>query len=105
MILDILTVLFFVLGFFLFLWMIGQRRRDVLYGPYVSRRPRRAVHERRRKDVPAVEARGLAALRALVPIQRSWAKPHCRNEGPHMQVMGACGASPQIGRDADRVID
>jgi hypothetical protein len=48
MILDIFTVLFFVLGFFLILWMIGQRRRDVLYGPYVSRRPRRAVHERSR---------------------------------------------------------
>jgi hypothetical protein len=30
MILDILTVLFFVLGFALILWMIGERRRDVL---------------------------------------------------------------------------
>src|SRR5258706_10476090 len=38
MILDILTVLFFVLGFVLILWMIGERRRDVLYGPYVPTR-------------------------------------------------------------------
>jgi hypothetical protein len=30
MILDILTVLFFVLGFVLVLWMIGERRGDVL---------------------------------------------------------------------------
>ncbi len=53
MILDILTVLFFVLGFFLILWMIRQRRRDVLYGPYVTKRPGRAVHERRRAgDAP-----------------------------------------------------
>jgi hypothetical protein len=48
MIIDILTVLFFVLGFFLILWMIGQRRRDVLYGPYVTKKSRRAVHKRRR---------------------------------------------------------
>jgi len=79
MILDILTVLFFVLGFLLILWMIGQRHRDVLYGPYVikSRRPRRVVLDGRRKDVPANEAGGLAALRALVPLQKSWAKPDC----------------------------
>jgi len=32
MILDILVVLFFVLGFALILWMIGERRRDVLHG-------------------------------------------------------------------------
>lgn len=84
MILDILTVLFFVLGFFLILWMIGQRRRDVLYGPYVTRRPRRAVIERRRKDVPANGARGLAALRALEPIQKSWAKPRLLKwKAPH----------------------
>jgi hypothetical protein len=37
MILDILTVLFFVLGFVLVLEMIGERRRDVLHGPYVTR--------------------------------------------------------------------
>jgi hypothetical protein len=43
MILDILTVLFFVLGFVLILRMIGERRRDVLYGPYVT------------KEVPANE--------------------------------------------------
>jgi hypothetical protein len=37
MILDILTVLFFVLGFVLVLGMIGERRRDVLHGPYVTK--------------------------------------------------------------------
>jgi len=37
MILDILTVLFFVLGFVLVLWMIGERRRDVVHGPYVTK--------------------------------------------------------------------
>jgi hypothetical protein len=37
MILDILTVLFFVLGFALILWMVGKRRRDVLHGPYVTK--------------------------------------------------------------------
>jgi len=30
MIVDILTILFVVLGFVLVLWMIGERRRDVL---------------------------------------------------------------------------
>jgi hypothetical protein len=37
MILDILTVLFFVLGFALLFWMIGKRRRDVLHGSYVTK--------------------------------------------------------------------
>src|SRR5258706_13815185 len=32
MILDILVVLFFVLGFALILWIIVERRRDVLHG-------------------------------------------------------------------------
>jgi hypothetical protein len=36
MILDILTVLFFVLGFALIWWMLVERRRDVLHGPYVT---------------------------------------------------------------------
>src|SRR5258705_12066723 len=31
MIVDILTVLFLVLGFALLFWMIGERRRDVLH--------------------------------------------------------------------------
>jgi hypothetical protein len=39
MILDILTVLFLVLGFALLFWMIGERRRDVLH--YVTK-PSRA---------------------------------------------------------------
>jgi len=38
MILDILTVLFFVLGFALILWLIVERRRDVLHGPFVTNR-------------------------------------------------------------------
>src|SRR6266403_436961 len=46
MILDILTVLFFVFGFVLILRMIGERRRDVLHGPYVT------------KEVPANEPGG-----------------------------------------------
>src|SRR5260370_22976121 len=37
MILDILTVLFFGLGFALLFWMIAERRRDVLHGPYVTK--------------------------------------------------------------------
>src|SRR5258708_29393367 len=37
MILDMLTVLFFVLGFALILWMIVERRRDVMHGPYVTK--------------------------------------------------------------------
>ena len=37
MILDIVTVLFFVLGFVLILWMVGKRRGDVLHGPYVTK--------------------------------------------------------------------
>src|SRR6267154_1152090 len=39
-ILDILTVLFFVLGFALVLRMVGKRRRDVLHGPYVTKTKR-----------------------------------------------------------------
>jgi hypothetical protein len=41
MILDILTVLFFVLGFALLFWMIGERRRDVLH--YVTKSRDRMV--------------------------------------------------------------
>jgi DNA-directed RNA polymerase alpha subunit len=37
MILDILTVLFFVSGFLLILIMIAKRRRDVLHGRYVTK--------------------------------------------------------------------
>jgi len=37
MIFDILTVLFLFLGFRLLFWMIGERRRDVLRGHYVSK--------------------------------------------------------------------
>ena len=37
MILDILTILFFVLGFALIFWMIRERRRDVLHGPYMTK--------------------------------------------------------------------
>ena len=45
MILDILTVLFFVLGFALLFWMIGERRRDVLY--YVTKSRDRMVARKR----------------------------------------------------------
>jgi hypothetical protein len=38
MILDILTVLFFVLGFALILWMVRERRRDVLHGRYLTKK-------------------------------------------------------------------
>lgn len=37
MILDILTVLFFVSGLLLIFCMVRKRRRDVLHGPYVSK--------------------------------------------------------------------
>jgi hypothetical protein len=37
MILDILTVLFFGLGFALLFWMIAEPGRDVLHGPYVTK--------------------------------------------------------------------
>ena len=37
MILDILTVLFFISGLLLIFYMIRQRRRDVLHGKYVSK--------------------------------------------------------------------
>jgi hypothetical protein len=36
MVLDILTVLFLFFGVHLLLRLIRRRRRDVLYGPYVS---------------------------------------------------------------------
>ena len=45
MILDILTVLFFVLGFALLFWMIGERRRDVLH--YVTKSRDRVVARKR----------------------------------------------------------
>jgi len=49
MIFDILTVLFFAFGFFLILWMIGQRRRDVLYGPYVNQKATSGRHRNSRR--------------------------------------------------------
>jgi hypothetical protein len=45
MILDILTVLFFILGFALLFWMIGERRRDVLH--YVTKSRNRMVARKR----------------------------------------------------------
>ncbi len=50
MILDILTVLFFVLGFALLFWMIGERRRDVLHGPYVTKLRRARVEYSYRRE-------------------------------------------------------
>jgi hypothetical protein len=57
MILDILTVLLFVLGFALILWMVGERRRDVLHGPYVTkpRMARRNIHAGRLEGANAVD--------------------------------------------------
>ena len=49
MILDILTVLFFVLGFALILWMIGERRRDVLH--YVTKSRDRMVARKRPSEM------------------------------------------------------
>ena len=49
MILDILTILFFVLGFVLILQMIGERRRDVLHGPYVTKEAEMNLDGRLRK--------------------------------------------------------
>jgi len=47
MILDILTILFFVLGFALILWMVGERRRDVLHYVTKSRAARGDVRDDR----------------------------------------------------------
>ncbi len=47
MILDILTVLFFVLGFALILWMVVERRRDVLHYVTKSRAARGDVRDDR----------------------------------------------------------
>ena len=49
MILDILTVLFFVLGFALLFWMIGERRRDVLH--YVTKSRDRMVARKRPSEM------------------------------------------------------
>jgi hypothetical protein len=65
MILDILTVLFFVLGFALILWMVGERRRDVLHGPYVTR-PRMA-----RENIRTGELEGANAVDELSRIVRN----------------------------------
>ena len=53
MILDILTVLFFVLGFALILWMVGERRRDVLHYVTKSRAARGDVRDDRLDRVVA----------------------------------------------------
>jgi hypothetical protein len=47
MILDILTVLFFVLGFALIMWMVVERRRDVLHYVTKSRAARGDVRDDR----------------------------------------------------------
>ena len=53
MILDILTVLFFVLGFALILWMVVERRRDVLHYVTKSRAARGDVRDDRLDRVVA----------------------------------------------------
>src|SRR5467141_385910 len=57
MILDILTVLFFVLGFALILWMVGERRRDVLHYVTKSRAARGDVRDDRLDRVVARKRR------------------------------------------------
>jgi hypothetical protein len=63
MIFDILTVLFFVFGFVLILRMVGEWRRDVLHGPYVT------------KEVPANDPGGTKTFTApwstLLEISRA----------------------------------
>src|SRR6266566_4659429 len=49
MILDILTVLFFILGFALILWMVWERRGDVLHRVNVERRRRTLAHRPRQR--------------------------------------------------------
>ena len=53
MILDILTILFFVLGFALILWMVVERRRDVLHYVTKSRAARGDVRDDRLDRVVA----------------------------------------------------
>jgi hypothetical protein len=57
MILDILTVVLFVLGFALIFWMVGERRRDVLHGPYVTkpRMLRENIHDGKLEGANAVD--------------------------------------------------
>jgi hypothetical protein len=54
-ILDILTVLFFVLGFALLLCMIGERRGDVLHYVTKSRAARGGARDDRRHRMAARE--------------------------------------------------
>jgi hypothetical protein len=62
MILDILTVLFFVLGFALILWMVWERRGDVLHRVNVERRRRtlacRPRHRKGQKSSEEPKAKG-----------------------------------------------
>jgi hypothetical protein len=63
MILDILTVLFLVLGWVLILMMFLERRRDVLHGPYVKQA----------RNNPSDRREGMAArplAKDLVPLRR-----------------------------------
>jgi hypothetical protein len=53
MVLDILTVLFPFLGLHLLLRLIGGRRRDVLYGPYVSETKTRDDFDHAESSMPS----------------------------------------------------
>jgi hypothetical protein len=64
MILDILTVLFFVLSFALILRMMRERRRDVLHGPYVTK------SAKARQNIRTDRPEGAGALDALSRIVR-----------------------------------
>jgi hypothetical protein len=69
MILDILTVLFFVLGFALILWMVGERRRDVLHGPYVTKSSmaRGNIHAGRLEGLAAREQPSQSSVTPSMP--------------------------------------
>lgn len=66
MILDIFTILFFVLGFALIFWMIGERHRDVLHGPYLTK-------------PTGSRGRGPEFAPALEPMQQSIVMPAAPN--------------------------
>src|SRR5260370_36884953 len=84
MILDILTVLFFVLGFALILWMIGERRRDVLHYVTKSRAARDRldrVGARKRRNEKQSSISNVADMteKDAFDLWREWAdKPACK---------------------------
>jgi hypothetical protein len=72
MILDILTVLFFVSGFLLILNMIAERRRDVLHGPYLtrSRMPREDARATKLKEAASQPIAAMPPADAIDQLSR-----------------------------------